>query len=242
MGRTMEALKQPKGSRRPSGATTSTSPASDDQASPSPAHIPAEIAARGRDPVHRSRRPGFIGGSLVGCARGDRRVKRKTPSPHPQAVQPEEPQAAPAGTPQAAPLTVAFQSLPLALSRGATKEHFARELVALHQPEHPLTEQYRALVSSLTDHLPPGESHVFLLTRGACEAGKSTVLLNLAIAYARGQRTGGRGRYGGQSAVPGRQAGLARGTGVARGVDRGGAAARGPPGDRTTEPAAAVGR
>src|SRR5207302_4188833 len=64
------------------------------------------------------------------------------------------------------------------------RERFGRDLVAFHQPEHPLSEQYRGLLASLTAQLPGGEPLALLFTRGASEAGKTTVLLNLAVTCA----------------------------------------------------------
>lgn len=64
-------------------------------------------------------------------------------------------------------------------------ERFAPELVAFHQPEHPVSEQYRGLLAGIEAQLPAAGPRVLLGT-GACPGvGTTTVLLNLAITHAR---------------------------------------------------------
>jgi Mrp family chromosome partitioning ATPase len=62
-------------------------------------------------------------------------------------------------------------------------------LVALHFPEHPVSEEYRALRDEIARQLPDVTSRVLSFTAAAPEAGTTTVLLNLGITLARdGQR------------------------------------------------------
>jgi Mrp family chromosome partitioning ATPase len=62
---------------------------------------------------------------------------------------------------------------------------FAAELVAFHQPEHPLGEAYRGLLARLTAPLAHGRPQALLFTAPSPRAGTTTVLLNLAITAAR---------------------------------------------------------
>ncbi|HZU39119.1 MAG TPA: hypothetical protein VFA18_24550 [Gemmataceae bacterium] len=87
-------------------------------------------------------------------------------------------------TPMSMPVSVAFRPLPLDAPFGPARDRFAVDLVAFHQPEHALNRQYAELLESLKTQLP-AESPVVLCTGGASEAGRTTVLLNLAITYAR---------------------------------------------------------
>jgi Mrp family chromosome partitioning ATPase len=80
--------------------------------------------------------------------------------------------------------SVAFRPLPLHGPFGPARERFSSELVTFHQPELALSRQYADLVESLMAQLP-NESAIVFCTGGAKEAGRTTVLLNLAVAYAR---------------------------------------------------------
>lgn len=62
---------------------------------------------------------------------------------------------------------------------------FGTELVALHDPAHPISEQYRLLLGEIALQLPGGPPRVLLLTGATAESGTSTVLLNLALTIAR---------------------------------------------------------
>jgi Mrp family chromosome partitioning ATPase len=63
-------------------------------------------------------------------------------------------------------------------------DRFAPELVALHQPEHPLSEQYRRLVPNLENSGPAGQSQAVLFLAPLPQSDASAVLLNLAITSA----------------------------------------------------------
>jgi Mrp family chromosome partitioning ATPase len=62
---------------------------------------------------------------------------------------------------------------------------FGPELVAYHQPEHPVSGQYHSLRDAITAQLPGMLPRVLLFTSVAPSAGTTTVLLNLAVTIAR---------------------------------------------------------
>jgi Mrp family chromosome partitioning ATPase len=76
------------------------------------------------------------------------------------------------------PLPAAPTVLPPACDR------FARELVAFHQPEHPVSEQHRTLLAGIESQLPAGQPRVLFFTAPRPGAGTTTVLLNLAVTLA----------------------------------------------------------
>jgi Mrp family chromosome partitioning ATPase len=82
--------------------------------------------------------------------------------------------------------SVAFRAFPPEPPRlRQVPERFAPELVALHQPTHPISEEYRALVKNLGKQLPAGQSQVLLFMAPTAHTDTSAVLLNLAITRAR---------------------------------------------------------
>jgi Mrp family chromosome partitioning ATPase len=85
--------------------------------------------------------------------------------------------------PAAGPLSVLFR--PLASGPVPARARFAPELVAFHEPEHPVSRQYHALADALAQQLPAGPAGTLLLTAARRGAGTTTVLLNLAITLAR---------------------------------------------------------
>lgn len=62
---------------------------------------------------------------------------------------------------------------------------FGPELIALHEPEHPISEQYRLLLGEIALQMPSGSPRVLLLTGATASSGTSTVVLNLALTIAR---------------------------------------------------------
>lgn len=64
-------------------------------------------------------------------------------------------------------------------------ERFAPELVALHQPEHPLSQQYLALIGNLEKEVPAGPSRALLFLAPLPQIDAGAVLLNLAITCTR---------------------------------------------------------
>jgi Mrp family chromosome partitioning ATPase len=59
------------------------------------------------------------------------------------------------------------------------------ELIAFHQPDHPISVQYRSLAAEIARQLPGTLPRVLLFTGAAGNVGTSTVLLNLAMTLAR---------------------------------------------------------
>jgi Mrp family chromosome partitioning ATPase len=58
-------------------------------------------------------------------------------------------------------------------------------LIAFHQPEHPVSHQYRSLVANLAGQEPDTQIQVLLFTALSPRVGTTTVLLNVAITAAR---------------------------------------------------------
>lgn len=82
------------------------------------------------------------------------------------------------------PMQVAFEAWPTAMMVGGS---IAPEVIVHHQPEHAISKQYDALLGTMLDGVkvkPP----VLLFTGGKAMVGATTVLLNLAVSAARGQR------------------------------------------------------
>ena len=88
-----------------------------------------------------------------------------------------------APAPRPAPSAVTFRpSAAETLPRGP---HFAAEVVAHHQPDHPISGQYRELLAALTPAVPGEAAAALLLTPALPGADVSAVLLNLAVTAAR---------------------------------------------------------
>jgi Mrp family chromosome partitioning ATPase len=64
------------------------------------------------------------------------------------------------------------------------RERFASDLVAFHNPEHPVSTQYRALAEALTKQLPVGQPHVLLFAAIVPGIDTGSVVLNLGITRA----------------------------------------------------------
>jgi hypothetical protein len=86
--------------------------------------------------------------------------------------------------PTPAYLSVHFHDL---VARGAAKpsgDGPDASLVALHFPDHPISDEYRTLRDEIRKQLPDLTSRVLMFNAVAPEAGTTTVLLNLAITLA----------------------------------------------------------
>jgi Mrp family chromosome partitioning ATPase len=59
------------------------------------------------------------------------------------------------------------------------------ELIAFHQPDHTISNQYRSLAAEIDRQLPGAVPRVLLFAAGAESIGASTVVLNLAMTLAR---------------------------------------------------------
>jgi tyrosine-protein kinase Etk/Wzc len=84
------------------------------------------------------------------------------------------------------PRGVLFQAVPeLTLPAHPCRARWGRELVAYHEPDHPVCAQYRGLFSAMNEQVRLGSGKVILLA-GVCPgAGTTTVVLNLAAICAR---------------------------------------------------------
>jgi Mrp family chromosome partitioning ATPase len=80
---------------------------------------------------------------------------------------------------------IEFRPLPSLVPPRPPQERFAPELLALHQPDHPASEQYRAILAAMEAQTPASQSHVWLFTPATPGTEATTVLLNLAITRAR---------------------------------------------------------
>jgi Mrp family chromosome partitioning ATPase len=88
--------------------------------------------------------------------------------------------------PESIPTAVVFQPLPAEPpTLPPARERFTPELVAYHRPGHPVSEQYRTLLVSLTAHLPARPAHTLLFTAPKPGTRKALTLLNLGITAAK---------------------------------------------------------
>jgi hypothetical protein len=78
--------------------------------------------------------------------------------------------------------TIRFQ--PVHAARLGSRAPVA-ELVAFHQPDHPVSVQYRSLAAEIARQLPGTLPRVLLFAGSAGGVGTSTVVLNLAMTLAR---------------------------------------------------------
>jgi Mrp family chromosome partitioning ATPase len=85
--------------------------------------------------------------------------------------------------PEPAGLTVQFR--PVQAELPPPQARFAPELIAFHRPDSPLSRQYQGLGTSLLASLAAGRARVLMFTAVAPGAGTTTVLLNVAISFAR---------------------------------------------------------
>lgn len=121
-------------------------------------------------------------GGPTGAVDGTAAFVAVRPRPTRNPVPPDEPAAL---ATENTLVQVSFRPLPATSAplRPAC-ERFARELVAFHEPEHPVSEQYRTLLAGIESQLPAGQSQVLLFTAAAAGTGTSTVVLNLALSCA----------------------------------------------------------
>jgi Mrp family chromosome partitioning ATPase len=109
---------------------------------------------------------------------------RPTPPPPPSEPGDEPPEDSGSDGPPPPPglFTIRFQ--PVRAGRRAGRG-LGPELIAYHQPEHPISVQYRSLAAEIIAQLPGVGPRVLLFTAAATGAGTTTVLLNLAVTLAR---------------------------------------------------------
>lgn len=81
--------------------------------------------------------------------------------------------------------SIHFQPLPAAAPpQRAADGRFAAELIAYHQPDHPVAAQYRTLAAEVAAQVPAAGGRLVAFTGGAAGAGATTVALNLAVTLA----------------------------------------------------------
>jgi Mrp family chromosome partitioning ATPase len=78
--------------------------------------------------------------------------------------------------------TVTFRPSP---AEAARRPHFAPEIIAHHQPDHPVSAQYRDLLAALTPAVSPDGAKALLFAPGVPDADAAVVLLNLAVTAVR---------------------------------------------------------
>jgi Mrp family chromosome partitioning ATPase len=78
----------------------------------------------------------------------------------------------------AAPAAVSFEPWPASLT---ASRRVAPELTAYHQPEHPASKQYQALMDQLRSEGAGAPAQALLLTSAAPSVAATTICLNLAV-------------------------------------------------------------
>lgn len=114
----------------------------------------------------------------------------RVPVPAQPVASTPEPGAAPAppadDVPEEKLAAVVFQSpYPSQSPLPPARQRFAPQLVAFHQPDHPVSEQYRGLLAGVVGQMLGDDPRVLMLTAPAAGSGTTTVLLNLALTRAR---------------------------------------------------------
>jgi Mrp family chromosome partitioning ATPase len=165
MARIIEALRQADSQRTPlATAIPCAEPQAQSEADAAEAMPYIEVGGKGKGMIASP--------EVLACP-----VPRRSPvAPHLLAV----PEA-----PAPIPLSVAFQPWP---GPRAASRRLAPELLAFHEPEHPVSKQYRALLDGLLADEAAGACQVLLFTAASPGAGATTVLLNLAISACAGDR------------------------------------------------------
>jgi Mrp family chromosome partitioning ATPase len=113
-------------------------------------------------------------------------AQAKVQPPHP-------PMSKGLGTPKAVPVVNLTEARPMGVAFEAwpgpsASPGVSAEVIAHHQPDHPVSKEYAALFEKmLQGHAGPGP-HVLILSGLRPHVGTSTVLLNLAVAAARLRR------------------------------------------------------
>src|SRR5207253_9735284 len=116
-----------------------------------------------------------VDGSPSVMASSPAAAKPLTPPPPPSETPKHTPTVVPTLA-EPAPLSVSFESWP---AKGAAAR-VAREIIAHHQPHHPISKQYGELFAKMTECLGH-ESGLIACAGAAPQAGATTVLLNVAF-------------------------------------------------------------
>ncbi len=67
-------------------------------------------------------------------------------------------------------------------------KHLARELVAFHKPDHPVSGQYRLLMNGIASQKTTARSPLLIFTSVEAESDSAAVVLNLAITRAKNEK------------------------------------------------------
>lgn len=78
---------------------------------------------------------------------------------------------------EAKPLAVSFEVWPGVVSGSA----LAQEIIAYHQPNHPISQQYDTLFRKILETVLPGATQALLVCGARPRVGASTVILNLGV-------------------------------------------------------------
>ena len=87
--------------------------------------------------------------------------------------------------PAEAPLPAGVTFRPSPAEALPRRPHFAPDVIAHHQPEHPVSNQYRELLAAMTSPAVGGSAAVLVLMPALPGADAAAVLLNLAVTAAR---------------------------------------------------------
>jgi|GEM_PF-2250049 len=83
-------------------------------------------------------------------------------------------------------LSISFQTVPPSLQQlREVTDTISAELIAWHQPDHPISEEYRRLRREIVGHFTPGVRPTILFTGASSRSGTSLTAQNLAIAWAK---------------------------------------------------------
>jgi Mrp family chromosome partitioning ATPase len=162
---------------------------------PMPRAFTPDIHAEADDDVDQEETPFIEVGGKNGPVEGSSAVLAATV---PSRFSPTLPGASPESTPKTAAFRTesaqepsaqrAFNFVPLPAEPRQLQppaRRFVPELVAFHQPDQPLSQQYRQLLTGIESQLPAGQAHVVLFVGPSPEVDTTTVLLNTAISRAR---------------------------------------------------------
>ncbi len=181
MGRMLEVLKQAEASRKgpaePAPAPRPYQPAPEDH----PEDSPGEQLEDEADEIPFIE----VGGRKTPLEGSPSVLAAPARSAAPAPVCAPAPACAPA-IPERIPVAVFLRPYPAEPDPlPPASERFVPDLVAFHQPDHPVSQQYLALLKSLAAPAPTGRGQVLLLSPVEPGCGTTTALLNLAITGAR---------------------------------------------------------
>jgi Mrp family chromosome partitioning ATPase len=201
MGRTLDILKFAKAGSRPTDSEpllevlSIRPPASEvlsiRPASQDPETIPFIEVGGPNHAMHGS--PGVLAQSHPKSKVEDRRSKIETPGTIASSIihlqsssnPPSSISSAPS-SPEASSLSLAFH--PLGSLIETATGLIAPDVAVYHQPDHPVSLEYRSAAAGIQQQLATGGTHVLLFTAVAPRAGTTTTVLNLALTWAKHEK------------------------------------------------------